>query len=123
MKKAAAFRQLSRHQLRSNMDVLVAVLPNPSHPLPTVSLQEGKTSVTQREGKQPSVLRRGYTIAQVIPIICLYVNGCLLSRPWFWPEGSHIGPRPKAVGHYGCPKLISRSYYYKKPLTYLLIGS
>ena len=24
--------------------------------------------------------------------------------PWYWPEGSHNGPRPKAEGHYGCPK-------------------
>ena len=25
---------------------------------------------------------------------------------WYWPEGSHNGPRPKAEGHYGCPKVL-----------------
>ena len=25
--------------------------------------------------------------------------------PWYWPEGSHYGQRPKAEGHYGCPKV------------------
>ena len=42
-------------------------------------------------------------------IFYLYVYDCLLSY-------GHNGPRPKAEGHYGCPKV-------KQPITYLLIGS
>ena len=29
--------------------------------------------------------------------------------PLYWPEGSHNGLRPKAKGHYGCPKLNTKA--------------
>ena len=28
---------------------------------------------------------------------------------WYWPEGNHNGPRPKAEGHYGYPKVNTKA--------------
>ena len=29
----------------------------------------------------------------------------MVSWPLYWPQGSYNGPRLKAEGHYGCPKV------------------
>ena len=28
---------------------------------------------------------------------------------WYWAEGSHNGPKPKAESHYGCPKVNTKA--------------
>ena len=38
--------------------------------------------------------------------------------PWCWPEGSHIGPRSKAI--MATLRQITRPYHYKHSFTYIL---